>query len=118
MNRAEENQWGMLSHILPLVATYVTGFGWVVALIIYFAYKDKSRFVAFHALQSLYFHIAMFVAWIIVIILCFVIIGLFLIPVLAIVGILLPILAGIAANKGELYEYPLVGKMARQSVGI
>ena len=117
MNRAEENQWGMLSHILPLVASFVTGFGWVAALIIYLVYKDKSKFVAYHASQSLYFHIAMFIAWIIVIVLCFVIIGLFLLPVLAIAGIVLPIIAGLAANKGEMYEYPVVGKMARDAVG-
>lgn len=114
----DERQWGMLAHILTLVVAYLTGFGWLCALVIYLTYKDKSRFVAFHALQSLYFQIAVFVAWIITIVLCFVLVGLLLIPVVAIASIVWPIIAGLAANKGELYEYPVFGKMARQSVGI
>ena len=81
MYTPEEKQWGMLANILPLVISFFSGLGWVVSLIIYLIYKDKSRFVAFHALQS-------------------------------------PILAGIAANNGELYEMPVVGKMARTAVGI
>lgn len=118
MNQSEERQWGMLAHILTLVVVFVTGFGWLCALIIYLSYKDKSKFVAFHALQSLYFQIAVFVAWVITVILCFVLVGFLLIPVVAIVSIVYPILAGLAANRGELYEYPILGKMARSSVGI
>ncbi len=30
-------------------------FGWHCALVIYFVYKDRSRYVAYHALQSLFF---------------------------------------------------------------
>ncbi len=118
MNQSEERQWGMLAHILTLAVAYLTSFGWLCALIIYMSYKDKSKFVAFHALQSLYFQIAVFVAWVITVILCFVLVGFFLIPVVVLGSIIFPILAGLAANRGELYEYPLLGKMARNSVGI
>jgi len=50
---AEERNWGALAHAIPLGLNLITGLGWVASLIIYFAYKDKSRFVAHHAAQSL-----------------------------------------------------------------
>lgn len=108
----------MLAHILTLVASVVTGLGWLAALIIYLIYKDKSKFVAFHALQQLYFQIALFVATIIVVILIFLIVGFILLPFLILVALIVPILAGVNANKGDWYEIPVVGRLARQSVGV
>ena len=39
-------------------------------------------------------------------------------PVLWIVGIVFAILAGMAANRGEWYEIPVIGKFARQQTGV
>ena len=113
MYTPEEKQWGMLANILPLVISFFSGLGWVVSLIIYLIYKDKSRFVAFHALQSLYFLLAVVGGLTICILIGFVIIA-----AAVILNVVMPILAGIAANNGELYEMPVVGKMARTAVGI
>ncbi|HEY5269895.1 MAG TPA: DUF4870 domain-containing protein, partial [Anaerolineales bacterium] len=54
---SDERTWGMLSH-LSVLLNLVTGFGGpIAALIIYLVYKDRSRFVAYHALQSLVFQL-------------------------------------------------------------
>ena len=57
----------MLAH-LSVLLNLITGFlGGMVALVIYFIYKDRSRFVAYHAMQAFIFQSitwigAMFVA--------------------------------------------------------
>jgi uncharacterized membrane protein len=85
-------------------------------------YREKSRFVAFHALQSLYFQLALLVTGLILVLLTFVScgIGAFVTAPLAIVAsvgaLVFIIVAAIKANAGEWYEYWLVGKWARQSV--
>ena len=51
----EETTWAVISH-LSVLLNLVTGFlGGIVALVIYFVYKDRSRYVAYHALQSFIF---------------------------------------------------------------
>ncbi len=53
----DERTWGMLAHLSTLL-NLVTGFGGpIAALIIYLVYKDRSRFVAYHALQAMVFQL-------------------------------------------------------------
>lgn len=120
MNQQEERTWGMLAHLIPLALYLTTSFGWVAALILYFVYKDKSKFVGFHALQQVLFMSAMWVlAWAGVV--CFfTVIGIPLAFILwaicGIGGIVWPIIAAVRANNGDWYEYPIVGKIARNIV--
>lgn len=111
----------MLAHLLPVVATMFTSLGWVAALVIYLVYKDKSRFVAFHALQQLYFMVAVWVLCIAGVILFFTVIGIPLAILLWIVAglgaIIGPVIAAVKANNGEWWEFPVIGKMARSTVG-
>ena len=121
MSQQEEKTWGLLAHLIPLGVFLISSFGWVAALVIYLAYKDKSKFVAFHALQQLYFMATLWVLGIISVIAFFTIVG---IPIAIILWVVIavgsvagPVIAGIKANNGEWWEYPIVGRMARTSVG-
>lgn len=110
----EEKLWGLLSHLSSLLIL-LSGLGQLIApLVIYLVYKDKSKFVAFHALEELYFQLAMTVVSIVVgIATCGV--GLAItIPV----GIIVPIIAAIKAYDGSLFQYWVVGEWARRQVGI
>jgi uncharacterized Tic20 family protein len=52
MSPRDENTWSVLAHLTVFV-NLLTGFlGPVVALIIWFVYRDSSERVSFHALQS------------------------------------------------------------------
>lgn len=52
---SEERTWAMLAH-LSILLNLLTGFlGGLAAIIIYFVYKDRSRLVAYHAMQSFIF---------------------------------------------------------------
>ena len=112
----EEKQWGMLAHLLGL-AGYLVGLGQYIApLVVYFLYKDKSKFVAFHALQSLFFQLAVLVALSISGMLCFVLIGFILLPVVGLGALIYVIFAALKTYNGELFEYWLVGQWARTFV--
>lgn len=111
----EERTWGMLAHVLTLVINYISGFGWVVGLIMYAMKSKESKFIAFHALQAALFQLI--IALLVLISVCLVVTWI-IIPVFLIMGIVYPIIGAMKANNGELWEYPLVGKFSRKSVGI
>ena len=87
--------------------------------------EKQSRFVRFHAFQSLLLHGAFFVLWVGFVILGFVvssvagILSVVLLPIEILVGfglLALVVFLMIKANGGEEYELPVIGKTARQWV--
>ena len=120
----DEKMAAMLAHLLAFLG-YVLVLGQYIApLVIYVMYKDKSRFVAFHALQSLYFQLTLLVLGIVGGLLVLFTCGLgalIVIPAAMVVvfgSAVLMIIAAIKAYGGEIYEYWLVGRWARDQVGI
>lgn len=110
----DDRTMAMLAHILPIFT------GFLGPLIIWLIKKDQSQFVAYHGMQALFFQIAVAVLYIASFVLMMVSFGLlFFVPLAVwVISLVFHILAGMAANRGELYELPVVGKMARQQVGI
>ncbi|MEM9656453.1 MAG: DUF4870 domain-containing protein, partial [Actinomycetota bacterium] len=98
---SDDRTMALLCHVLGLFT------GFIGPLIVWLIKKDQSRFVDHHGRQALNFQISMFILWMITFVLIFVLIGLLLIPVLLVWGIVMPIIAAVAANKGEEYRYPL-----------
>jgi uncharacterized Tic20 family protein len=119
MSVQDERTWSVLAH-LSMFLNLVTGFlGPVAALVIWLVYRDRSRRVAFHALQSMWYQIVwlvvLAVGWTVAGLLTIVIIGFFLLPIMAIISVLPFVHAGYAAyrvNKGEDYRYPLASDIA------
>ena len=87
------------------VSAIFTGF--VGPLIIWLIKKDESAFVDRHGKTALNFTITLMIAYFVSAILILVLIGILMILALMVVGIVFPIIAAIAANKGEEYTYPL-----------
>ncbi len=110
----DDRLWSMLAYVLTFFAPIIA------PLVIYFVKKDQSRFVAFHALQSLFLHLGLIIGSIIV--------GVFaMIPVvgclavlpwaaLGIGGLVFTIIAAIKASGGEWYEIPGIGPLVRQQI--
>lgn len=127
LSEADERQWAMFAH-LSILLNLVTGFLGVIApLVIYMIYKDRSRYVAYHSLQSLIFQLVWWVgggfligaAWAITGILSAVLIGLLCIPI-ALVLSLIPLAAlgygiygGVQVSQGRDFKYWLVGDWVR-----
>jgi len=98
---ADEKLWSTLIHVLGIF------FSFLPALIGYLVLKDRGPFVRQHAAAALNFQLTMLIAYIVGIILTFIIIGIFVILAVEILIIIFSIMAAIAANKGESYTYPL-----------
>jgi uncharacterized protein len=93
----------------------------VAALIIWLVYRGRSQKVAFHALQSMWYQIGwlviLAVGWTVTALLLVVLIGIVLIPVMAIVSVVPFVHAAIAAyrvSKGEDYLYPFAADVVER----
>ena len=127
MPASEERTWAMLAH-LSILLNLVTGFvGGLAAIVIYFVYKDRSRLVAYHAMQSFIFQA---ITWIGAGVLAGLFIGLgsafaiLIIPLLCLIPgflslLLLPasliygIIGAVQVNNGEDFRYWQVGDWVR-----
>jgi uncharacterized Tic20 family protein len=127
---SEERSWAMLAH-LSILLNLVTGLlGPVGALIIYLVYKDRSRYVAYHSLQSLIFQLIAWVgggiltaiAWTITGVLSAILVGLLCIPISLVISaiplgaIIYGIIGGIQCNQGQDFRYWLVGDWMRDTL--
>ena len=131
MAPGDERTWGMLSH-LSVLLNLVTGFaGPIAALVVYLIYKDRSRFVAYHALQSMVFQLIWWYGgglliggmWAVVGVLSAIVIGVVLIPIaipMTCVLALLPmgaviygIVGAVQTSQGQDFKYWLVGDWVR-----
>ncbi len=101
----DEKTMAMLVWLLAIPTAFVG------PLVLYLVKKEESKFVAFHALQSLWFSV---VAWVIVMILASVTCGVG--AVLVIAPVIVDIVWLIKANNGEWAELPVVGKWARKGL--
>jgi uncharacterized protein len=129
-----ERTWAMLSH-LSVLLNLVTGFlGPIAAFLIYLVYKDRSRYVAYHALQSAIFQaiwwygsgILIGIIWAITGILSAVLVGILCIPFsliltfLFLLGPLFALIYGVYAaievNQGHDFRYWLVGDWVRSTL--
>ena len=124
---SEERTWASLAH-LSILLNLVTGFlGVVAALIVYLVYKDRSRYVAYHALQSFVFQLIFWagaglmvgVVWGLTIPLMLLLVGFCLLPIAILVSVI-PIAAmiygvigAIQTNQGQDFQYWLVGSWVR-----
>jgi uncharacterized protein len=131
LSPSDERTWGMMAHLSTLL-NLVTGFGGpIAAFVIYVIYKDRSRFVAYHAMQSMIFQLIWWfgggvligLMWAIVGALSSILIGIVLIPfaiVFTLVLALMPvgalvygIIGAVKVNQGEDFKYWLVGDWVR-----
>ncbi|MFZ4517391.1 MAG: DUF4870 domain-containing protein [Microthrixaceae bacterium] len=108
-----EDQKGLavLAQVLPIFA------GFIGPLIIYLVARDDQRYAKHHAAEALNFSITLFIAYLVCFALMFVLIGFVLIFVVMIGGIVLHVMAAIAASRGEWYRYPINIRMVPGAVG-
>jgi uncharacterized Tic20 family protein len=134
LSQAEERTWSLLAH-LSILLNLVTGFaGPIAALVIYLIYKDRSRKVAFHALQALIFQLICWYGgglligamWAFEGALSAILIGIILIPLAIVITLILALLpigaliygiiGAIQVNQGQDFEYWLVGTWVRSTL--
>lgn len=115
MNQSDERLWAMLAHLSSIVASFLGGLSLLGPLIVWLIYKDKSSYVDYHGKEALNFQILMSVIFVACvfggIITCGV--GFVVLPIVWVVDVVLVIIAGIAANNGEMYRYPFNWRLVK-----
>ena len=86
-------------------------FMFVPSLVIYLIYKDRDPFIRRHATQALNFQIILTIVYVVSLPLMLIGIGLLTSFAAGIACLVFSILAAIAANRGEAYDYPLIPQM-------
>ena len=110
---ADEKQWGMFCHLSAIVAMLIGGLTFLGPLICWLIKKDSSKFVDYHGKEALNFQINILVYSLLCIPLMVILIGFFLLPAVLVYSIVMPIIAGLKANEGQLYEYPYIFRLIK-----
>ena len=104
---AEAKQWAMFAH-LAAVAGFVIPFGSIVGpLLVWQLKKDVDPFVDQNGKEAVNFQITIAIAAVVCFMLMFVVIGVLLFPVLVLIWLIFTIIAGVKANDGVAYRYPM-----------
>lgn len=102
-----ERDWAMFCH-LSAFAGYFFPFGGIIGPIIcWISRKDESAWVDTNGKASLNFQISMLLYTVLVIPLCFIIVGIPILVGLAVLEAVCVIVASIRAAKGEAFKYPI-----------
>jgi len=131
LSPSDEKTWAMLSH-LSVLLNLITGFlGVIAAFVIYLVYKDRSRYVGYHALQAAIFQLIWWfgggmvigIMWAIAGALSAILIGIVLIPfallftflfaLLPLGAVIYGIIGTIQTSQGQDFKYWLVGDWVR-----
>jgi uncharacterized Tic20 family protein len=103
----DERMWATWIHLSLLAHTFLSGFAIILTIVLWMMKKDESPFIADHGREAVNFQISLAIYTVIATVFAIVLIGipfLFLIPVLGLVGL---IMGAVAANRGELFRYPM-----------
>jgi len=131
LSPSDERTWAMLAH-LSVLANLATGFfGPLAALLIYLVYKDRSRYVAYHAMQSFVFQLIWWVgggalagfAWAVSGVLvvaaglgCLLMPFACIITLIPIVALVYGVIGAVQCSQGIDFRYWLVGDWVRPTL--
>ncbi len=103
----DARKWAMFTH-LSAYSGFIVPFGGLIApLVIWLLKKDEFHLVDINGREALNFRISMYIYTLISVILIFVLVGFVLLAVLFLIDLIIPLVAGLKANDGEKYRYPI-----------
>ncbi|HUV65461.1 MAG TPA: DUF4870 domain-containing protein [Sedimentisphaerales bacterium] len=106
----DARMWAMFCHLSGLAGLLpiVPVLGCVIApLIIWQIKKDEFEFVDDQGKEAVNFQISILIYALVAGLLCFACVGFFLLPAVYVFDLIFLLIAGIKANNGEHYRYPL-----------
>ncbi len=104
----DETMWGMFCHLSGLALLTGIPFANVIGpLVVWLIKKDEMPFVDDQGKEALNFQISVAIYVIVSFVLIFALIGVVLLPAVAIFALVMTIIASLKANQGEAYRYPL-----------
>ena len=110
---ADERTWGLFAHLSALIG-FILPLGSILApLVIWLVKREQSAFVGENAKEALNFNITIAIAGIVSAILIVVFIGILLLIAVGIFWLVMTIIAGIKANEGQVYRYPMTIRLVK-----
>ena len=106
-SEADARLWAMLAHLSAIPGSFFLIGSVLGPVIIWQIQKDKSAYVDYHGKEAVNFQITIALATAVSLLLMFVLIGFVLIWAVGLYWIIFTVIAGIKANNGEYYRYPL-----------
>jgi uncharacterized Tic20 family protein len=106
--------WNVLCHATALAGFFVPWAGHILGpLIVWLAKRADSPEIDEHGKESLNFQISMLIYNVIAGVLCLVLIGFIILPILHILNLVLVIIASIQASEGKFYRYPITIRLIK-----
>ena len=109
----EQKQMGLFLHLSQLLNIIIPFSGVIVPIVLWQTQKDKMPALDAHGKMATNWLISSVIYGVVSIVLMFVLIGFLTGIALWIMMIVFPIIGGIKANNGELWEYPLTIKFLK-----
>jgi len=113
IGEAEERKWAMFAHIGTFSSMFVPLGNIIAPIVIWQIKKNESAFVVEQAKESLNFQISLMIYALISFLLVFIIIGFFMLFALILFSLIIVIVAGVKANDGEHYRYPMTIRLVK-----
>jgi uncharacterized protein len=102
---SDARMWSLFAHLGGIF------FSFVAPLVIYLIYKDRDPFIRRHAAQAVNFQIIIGIIEIVSIPLMLILVGFLTAIAAGVAFYVFSIMAAVAANRGEPYDYPYIPQM-------
>ena len=110
----DSRMWAMIAHLSSLLGLLGIPLANLIApLIVWQIKKDQHPFIDDQGKEAVNFQITVTIALLVAGLLVCLGIGIILLPVVAVVAVAFAVIAGIQANKGVAYRYPLTIRMIK-----
>ena len=113
LQTAEERQMGLFLHLSGLAFAFVFPLGIVLPIILWQTRKEKMPVLDAHGKMVTNWMISATIYFFASFILMFVLIGFLTVFVVLLLTIIFPIVGGVKANNGEMWNYPLTIKFLK-----
>ncbi len=113
LQTSEQKQMGMFLHLSQLLNIIIPFAGVIVPIVLWQTQKDKTPALDAHGKMVTNWLISSIIYFAVSAVLAIILIGFLGIIALGIMSVVFPIIGGIKANNGELWEYPLTIKFLK-----
>ncbi len=109
----DERTWALLAHLSALAGCVIPFGNLIGPFVVWQIKKNEMPFVDDQGKEALNFQITLSLALLVSMVLCVIVIGFLLLPVIGIYGLVMLIIAAINSNNGIAYRYPLTLRLIK-----